>query len=300
MTTISPICATQHILMKFVSEKEYAEDLLRGYLYMNSLDYFWNEFKLSDNGVPGQMDLFEGIYGYLDVSKFGFEPTWQKLLTSDIAVRAEGYKYCHIHSYYRLDYWFDYSIMDSIGIVKYDDTSSMKQFGKYVVIIDNEIEFLRRIGEMAAKQKQIYFLCGNVKYREMRKYGQIVPYKKCMTLKLKDHLVDVREQKYNNIMTRKYDVFDKMKAMAYQKEWRIAIYENEKNVEAKKFFISEGIQDIAHIVEVDYLDEEIKKMFCLRRPNNGNVGWYGNISRKELREKFYELGDYKGSVLSVC
>ena len=69
MTTISPICATQHILMKFVSEKEYAEDLLRGYLYMNSLDYFWNEFKLSDNGVPGQMDLFEGIYGYLDVSK---------------------------------------------------------------------------------------------------------------------------------------------------------------------------------------------------------------------------------------
>ena len=42
MTTISPICATQHILMKFVSEKEYAEDLLRGYLYMNSLDYFWN------------------------------------------------------------------------------------------------------------------------------------------------------------------------------------------------------------------------------------------------------------------
>lgn len=299
MEQINQVYPGQHILMKFISNREYAEDLLKGKLYMNSVDYFWNEFKLTDNGVPGQMDLFEGTYGYLDVSKYGFEPIWQKLQTSDIVVRSEGYKYCHIHSYYRLDYWIDNS-MGKVGIVKYSDLSSMRQFGKYVVVIDDEMEFLRRVNKMVERHNGAYFLCGNVRYHEMRKCGRRVPYKKCMVLKIKDYLVDVREEQYKAIMTKKCDVFDKMKSMDYQKEWRIAIYENEKNVNAKIFSINEGIQDIAHIVDAEHLDEDIKRIFRWGIPKQGNVGWYGNMNRKEMRDKFYELGEYKGSLLSIC
>lgn len=38
----------KHVLLRFFSKKEYLEEFLSGSLYMNSMHYFWDEYKLED------------------------------------------------------------------------------------------------------------------------------------------------------------------------------------------------------------------------------------------------------------
>ncbi len=64
---------------------------------MNCLDYFWNEYEAERarrkemGAVPGQMDLFEGVYCTCDVDMFGFGKEFESALVTDISLRAEGY-----------------------------------------------------------------------------------------------------------------------------------------------------------------------------------------------------------------
>lgn len=282
----------QHILLKFVAAKEYAEDLLNGKLYMNSLHYFWNEFQINGSDVQGQKDMFEGVYCHVDSVKFGFPKDFADVLTSDAAIRAEGYKYCHVHCYYRLDYWMD---NDSF---LYGLSDLMNDFGQYVVIIDDEKEFLKRVG-LAATKQNVDFLCGNVRYRALKKNGEPISLKHHMIVKAREYLVDVTQPPYAGALTSRRDAFDKMDVMAYQKEWRIAVYDGEKSVAPKVLELKGGISDIAHVVETCRLVEDLDSIFQNRRIKPGFVGWYGNIGRREMREKFYDLGDHKGSLFGI-
>lgn len=286
------IIPSQHILLKFVAAKAYAEDLLNGRLYMNSLHYFWNEFQINDSDVRGQKDMFEGVYCHVDPVKFGFPKDFADALVSDAAIRAEGYKYCHVHCYYRLDYWMDNHLL------QYDLSDLMNDFGQYVVIIDDEKEFLKRVG-LAAAEQNVDFLCGNVHYRAPKKNGEVISLKHHIVLKAKDYLVDVTQPPYAGALTSRRDAFDKMDAMAYQKEWRIAVYDGEKSVDPKVLELKGGISDIAHIVETSRLAEELDSLFPSGKIKPGLDGWYGNIGRREMREKFYDLGDHKGSVFGI-
>ena len=288
------IVPNQHILLKYVSTEKYARDFMDGILYMNSLEFFWNEFNVAKEQIEvnGQRDLFEGTYCNVDALRFGFPEDFCNALATDVSIRAEGYRYCHVHCYYRLDYWIN-------GMtVSFDTNDLMNDFGKYVIIIEDEQKFLRRV-DKAAKAKGVEYLCGNVRYHKPMKNGKNANYKHGMVVKLQDVLVDITAPVYSEMITGKRDAFDKMDSMSYQNEWRIAAYDGKKNSGADTLLIEEGIWDIAHMVKAEDVVDSVKKLFTERKIMPGSVGWFGNISRRDMREKFYSLGDNKGAVLGT-
>ena len=107
-----------YILLKFISSadkcnrKKYLKDFLNGSLYMNTLNYFWNEYyrdsqnkKQEEGGnvidtsnwiLPeGQKDVFEGVIGTIKGNKFSNDNDLQKALMSDLYLRAKGFGYCN-------------------------------------------------------------------------------------------------------------------------------------------------------------------------------------------------------------
>ena len=95
----------KHVLLRFFSEKEYLDQFLQGSLYMNSMHYFLDEYKLEDakrrkqeiikknpclnpdkvcvsleNTAPkGQMDILEGTIGTAGSFSLGGEQEFAKV-----------------------------------------------------------------------------------------------------------------------------------------------------------------------------------------------------------------------------
>lgn len=311
-----------HILLKFISNKAYADDFMRGKLYMNSLEYFWNEYRLEvakkkkdeiknftnksfnentlismeENIVPGQMDLFEGICGTVkNASTLGFEQDFCDVLASDISLRAEGYRYCNVHCYYRMDYWYQ---NDKILL---NLNPEMENFGEYVAIIDDEIKFLSLVNRAMNRQSYQY-LCGSVRYLHPKKNGKNVHLGHHIVMKADDYIIDMKnlEAQNNTVEVSHRDCFCKMDSMQSQMEWRIAMYRGVKDSSAYTLELGTGLKDIAHIVKSGDLNAELMTLFQNHNIKHGiKERWYGNIDRKEMREKFYALGDYKASVLGI-
>lgn len=289
------------VLLKFMSRKEYVNDFLSGHLYMNCLDYFWNEYKpetadgKTESLTPGQRDLFEGVYCTCDVDTFGFEKSLKGALITDISMRAEGYKYCNVHSYYRLDYWPDR------GRIGWKSSSRMRDFGDYVVIIADEKEFLKRV-HAAASREGFEYLCGNVHYRQPKRKGEAVELgnRHHGVVRADGWLIDVTEEPYKNMINGKRDSFDKMSPMSYQKEWRISLYRGVKACEAYTLDLGCRLDDIVYTAEAENLNQELEKLFLSKKISlGGRYIWYGNIDKHALRDKFYGLGDNKASLLGV-
>lgn len=187
--------SSQYILLKYVSSEKYANDFLNGILYMNSLEYFWNEYNTAKSplGVQGQADLFEGNYCNVDVSSFGFPKDFCDALVADVSIRAEGYKYCHVHCYYRLDYTMNEPI------ISYYINPLMNDFGEYVIIIEDEKEFLERVNR-AITAKELKYLCGNVRYHKPMKNGKEAFFTNTAVVKVNDFLVDINEPIYKDVI----------------------------------------------------------------------------------------------------
>ena len=119
-----------YILLKFISSadkcnrKKYLKDFLNGSLYMNTLNYFWNEYyrdsqnkKQEEGGnvidtsnwiLPeGQKDVFEGVIGTIKGNKFSNDNDLQKALMSDLYLRAKGFGYCNTLCFYKLKYQYE-------------------------------------------------------------------------------------------------------------------------------------------------------------------------------------------------
>ncbi len=102
-----------YILLKFISSadkcnrKKYLKDFLNGSLYMNTLNYFWNEYYRDSQNkkargrrkmllirqiriLPeGQKDVFEGVIGTIKGNKFSNDNDLQKALMSDLYLKAK-------------------------------------------------------------------------------------------------------------------------------------------------------------------------------------------------------------------
>lgn len=289
-----------HVLLKFMSRKDYVNDFLSGHLYMNCLDYFWNEYKpenvdeKKEAPVPGQKDLFEGVYCTCDVDTFGFEKEFKGALLSDISMRAEGYKYCNVHSYYRLDYQ-----PDRRGGIGWRSNARMKDFGDYVVVITDESEFLKRV-HAAASREGFEYLCGNVHYRQPKKQGEVVNLEHYAAVKAGEWLIDITNEPYKNGIIGRRDSFDKMSTMSYQKEWRISLYRGVRESKAYTLDLGCRLDDIVHVAEAENLNQELEKLFRSRIIKlSGKYIWYGNVDKHTLRDKFYALGDNKASLLGM-
>ena len=113
-----------HILIKFFSQKSYLREFVSGKLYMNSLDYFWN------NGFYEQKDIFEGVVCTVPVRGFNEMPLdFQAVQASDYHFRADGYRFCNVLCFYKVE------LTQSGRVFSYNLNPSMSRFGDYVAFI---------------------------------------------------------------------------------------------------------------------------------------------------------------------
>lgn len=299
----------EHMLFKFISKKQYLKDFLDGKLYMNSLYYFWNEYaidaaqerrdkEIKENHCldannytvpieggpgPGQIDLFEGTVKTVASKDNDLPQYLDDSLMMDMVFRSVGMGYCNVLSFFRLDYEIQYN-----GLTVEYYLGDMKEFGDYVVIIDDKDEFLRRVNSAANKHEYKY-LCGSVKYKTPTLNGEQVRSGHNIVLKCED--------KYE-IESGYGDAFVKMEQYENQREWRIALYRGIKDTQAYSLEIG-NIRDIVHWVKRENLHNEIESMFRKNQIKRSDSGWYGNVGRSELRKLFYKLGDNKAEKLIV-
>lgn len=274
-----------HCLIKYFSEKKYLEEFVSGQLYMNTLDYFWN------NGFEEQKDIFEGVVCTVPVRDFNAFPMgFQSIQACDYRFRAEGYKYCNVLCFYKMNF----SINGPFVNCEYD--ANMEKFGKYVAFIANEREFLRRV-ETAAKNEKFQVLCGDVRYHKQMLNGQPGHQGNQMYLSIKDRYFTIEELQSRGYSIKQRDCFDKGDQYQTQNEWRVALYRGEKSTAAYKLNVGD-LSDIVHWFPIEKFQSEIPKNVN-RYGLSDFEGWYGNVSRKEMREAFYELGDRKTAMFST-
>lgn len=91
-----------------------------------------------------------------------------------------------------------------------------------------------------------------------------------------------------------------MARMSYQNEWRIAVYDKARDTAAQIITIDGGIRDIAYMVKSSDIIKAVDELFVEQKIKQGcRECWFGNISRRNMRNKFYELGNNKGVVLGI-
>lgn len=274
-----------HILIKFFSQKSYLREFVSGKLYMNSLDYFWN------NGFYEQKDIFEGVVCTVPVKDFNEMPLdFQAVQASDYHFRADGYRFCNVLCFYKVG-------LTQIGkIFRYNLNPAMSQFGDYVAIITNEAEFLKRI-ETAVRNTNYQVLCGDVHYHPQMINGIQSNPGPCMYLEAKEEKFTIEELQGKGFGIRKRDCFDKDSRYMNQREWRIALYRGHKCADAYELDVG-NLSDIIRCCNAANIQNDIDN--CLRLHMYSNIeGWYGTASRSEMRELFYHLGNNKTTLFSV-
>ena len=279
---------SMHSLIKYFAKEEYRKQFVAGKLYMNTIDYFWN------NGFDDQRDVFEGIVCTVPVKDFeGFEPDFQVVQATDYRFRAIGYKYCNVCCFYRLDYEYNERY------IRYNHDPQMIEFGEYAALITDKEEFMRRI-DRAIKRGNFKYLCGKVHYRVPEKDG--IPVKRGPTIDLetKDFYFSLQELIDRGYRISRRDCFDKDIRYGRQQEWRIALYRGKK--ETHPYCLEVG--NLSDIVQCFHASEFTKAIDYYLDSNNLESistfdGWYGNIERKKMRELFYELGENKTVLMAT-
>lgn len=265
------------LLMKFFEKEEYAKSFLKGNLYMNSLSYFW------ENGFEDQRDMLEGLSGELK-AKFitQFEQEFEKHRITDYMVQYTGYKYCNLFCMTQL------KLNPSENNLQFDWDEQMKKFGKYIAIITDEAEFLKRI-DKAMKVNNLNYYCGDVEYIK-------VPFKDCISLNsnsLVFHKSSHLQHSTRIVSSLKSrDSFNKYDKFAWQKEWRICICCGDRNTNPYTLKIK-PINDIAVMLNINNLNSDmLNKIFNksnkIKSPKN-----QGNISREDLKNQLIKLDNYQ-------
>lgn len=272
------------LLVKYIKNKKYLKEFLSGSLYMNSLDYFWN------NGFDEQRDLFEGVVCTVPASKLHMIPNeWKQLQATDFRFRAAGYRYCNVLCFEKLDFSLDDNLLLNTNV-----SNSMSKFGNYIAIISDVNEFIRRVNKKV-KELAYKYVCGDVNYHELKKDGMIINSGGAVIFKsVEDGFdIDVMRRRWENTTDR--DCFDKTKQYRDQNEWRIALYRGIKDTGAYRLEIGD-ITDIVTVCQKYDFHEKIQQVISehglIEQPK-----YQGNISRKELKRLFCDLGDNKASLM---
>lgn len=271
-----------HILAKFTSKQKYANSFRRGLLHMNTLSYFWN------NGYEDQKDIMEGVILSTPPQNVDFLPTdFANHQLADVQFRAVGYEFCNVFCMARFEI-IPITSVPGGRLVNIRTPANMKDFGDYVVIIDDEAEYLKRIHMTAKKYQYIY---GNVCYHNPSLNGTLMERKHHVLLKT-DNTFDVRKL---DGAKWKRDAFDKSARYRGQNEWRLCLYRGVKSVEPFDLDIGD-IRDITHMIKAKDLDQEINKLKSNPKFFQSTETYCGNVRRNDLRESFYKLGDYEAWV----
>lgn len=307
-----------YFLLKYFSKQKFLKDFLCGHLYMNTLSFFWDETMLEQaklrrksyisahSGVDPdkvsvpikrlpsmQEDLLEGVMGLSNNDEILGDFEGHNL--SDVLLRSVGMGYCNTLCFYRL--FFEPIVsFGNASMIHYMTTDAMEDFGEYVAYILDPKELVIRI-ERAVNRKGYQFLTGSVRYHELKKDGKrSVAYHQGNALVKADEVFDLKNEV--DSITYRRDCFDKIDKYKGQNEWRMALYRGKKDTKAYTLDISD-LHDIVYWDRAEYLDSGIQTAVGkgMKSVGSSEPRFYGNIDRKDLWNKFFELGDYKASKL---
>lgn len=283
-----------HQLIKFFSKMDYAEQFLRGDLYMNSLAFFWN------NGFEDQKDLFEGVSETFDKRTVGFPIQIQQLIDGDVMFQLNAYRYCNLCCFYRVDIE-ECGFSVPVGVVGSAPAKAihlpgkeMTEFGNTVAIIKNEAEFMNRV--LKALEKDWLCIAGDVRYHQFEGSedgtGGSVYWKT-------DKMFPAPRLRRGNGRTSTKDCFDKTIFYSNQREWRICLFRNMKD--DKEYTLKVGdLSDIVELVPANQLEKKLLEMYkpCLPADVVPQFsGFKGNIRRSEFKEKMYQFDNAMGYIV---
>lgn len=130
--------------------KDFAEDFLKGNIYMSALGYFWA------NGFESQRDYNEGTVRMQDPNQSLLPQQLQSVISGSVRYRLEAYKYCNLLC----------MVMHHYNTQKHQAErfdARMRNYGDYAVRIINAEEFLNRVFEKAKEQGD-YCMAGPINY----------------------------------------------------------------------------------------------------------------------------------------
>ena len=292
-----------HLLLKYISEYRFLESFIKGELYFNSLYYFWNGFEIEKaqtgnptsvdeiikNNVYGQLDLFEGTIGSEHVEGTFEDDDLAGSIMSDIGYRAVGFGYCDALCFYRSEVT-QMILPNGQSSINYQTNDSLGSLGGFVAIIHDKDELVRRI-EKAAEDKGFKYLCGSVTYRMPTLNGG--PSKEGASfIMVEEGVVDMNDADTMSRVKGRRDAFVKSTQYEYQNEWRVVLYRGVKEHDAYTLSVGD-LNDIVSWSRIEDLRDGIDKAIGKGRVRFSNDIWHGNVSRREMKELFYNLGDYK-------
>ena len=302
-----------HILLKFISRANWAESFLDGELYMNTLHFFWNEYKLQqaeeikreyirkhpfinpdkvvvkmDKSLPDD-EIRRDIPGTVileadnklareqeDILEGTIATTEIDFVKQDLGEHLAGEPLLRSVGYQYCNVCCFY--MYGINCIP-----NMDSFGPYVAIIKDPDELIRRVDKAVGGYQ---YICGPVEYKD-----PIEVHRHHVLLKT-DTTID-----FNGNINR--DCFTKIRRYSDQREWRVALYRGVKETDAYTLKLGRDIRDIACVVKKEDLDKTIYDLKKRRQICFGNERYDGNVSRQEMKELFHQLGDHKVEVFST-
>lgn len=281
-------------LLKFVEKPKYADDVMKGSLYMNPLSYFWRVNYGEPVGASNsdRYDMFEGTYLSLNKEDIGLDKEFANVIGPNPIVRLSAYQYVNLFSMFHAEY----NVKSNELIGPKPDT--MNEFGKYVVVIMDEAAFRYRVRK-AVKKLEYDCVYGDVNYHAANDRGKLL--RGNMLHLIRDDEIDINTIASEKNVIDHYDCFDKWDKHAYQREWRICL--NRHNSEITPFQLESGsISDIAFVVSTDMLYPLLFKW--LRNVTTEHPLLYfpkfdGSVTREIFKMNVYNLRPNKGYLLST-
>lgn len=300
-----------YVLTKFFENKDFQDDFVNGNWYLSSLSAFTKTYaerglrKAIMNGDKvaeellrkqqnkSQRDIFEGTMASVAPDQVPELPDdFRSAMCTDVMIKALGYNYCNLMCFCQVEY--QRRLINGRLGTEWNEPD-MQAFGDFAVIIKNPDELVRRI-DTAIRKLGYQYICGKVNYHPMTFQGSLAEPKPSITFSM-DCPIEIE-----NILQRSkridYDVFDKCEVYQAQNEWRIAINNHAANEQPLRIMIGD-LSDIVVKVKREYLADKLSKLLSEFRIHPLQEGYSGNISRDEMKEDFYRMGEYKGYLMAT-
>lgn len=266
-------------LIRF-TKKAYAQEFLKGHLYLSSLATFWN----IRNNFEDQKDICEGIAATIEKTALPVETALQSVTAFDVRCRLEAYQYCKLLCFFRVD--------ADQGIIELP-RKEMDDFGDTVIIIKDEREFIRRVVQ-AVKKVGGECITGDVRYH-MPVDSTRPNYRPIHTMTLEssgENGVMSMQRLMNMAKTvTKFGCLDKSIRYAKQKEWRICYLPQKNDTEPGRLEIGD-LSDVAELVAVSELRKKLLQMNPFHFPgimNSKRTDSCGILHYKEFKEKVEQI-----------
>ena len=264
-------------LVRGFKEQKWAEQFLRGDIYMNTLGYFWNE------GNMEQQDFLEGACASFDPHIMrSFPKDLLGVLAKESYAIPRGAGYCNVCCFSCV---LIKQVDTRVDLIELPDPGL--DLGSWIVVIDNPCELISRLRAVVL-QLGYDFVAAPVEYRDSVQLNPSEVVKSTMDLKSHDPLPAYMVFP-NGVPHFNAGVFVKNVRYANQAEWRIAVNRNERSYEPLILKLGD-LTDIAHLIRRTELTDDLQRVHGCSVPYLTR-GCFGTKTSQELSQDLFKLGN---------